>query len=184
MLSRLHFGSVLLCFVAVSLASAIIALAWRITRERKKRRTSWKKGRFSKDVFSSSIIHLSGLATIQANENEVVVLCVVRDGEFYLRSFLEHYLNMGVKQIVFLDNGSTDRTLEILKKHRNVSVFQTLLEFKNYELIAKTTTDWTLWKKGTGYYSWMWMSFSNFRDTLIVPSTLWFPTYNAMVTPL
>jgi Glycosyl transferase family 2 len=39
---------------------------------------------------------------------------LVRDGRPYVRSFVEHYSSMGVKHLIFLDNGSTDGTVEAL----------------------------------------------------------------------
>jgi hypothetical protein len=39
---------------------------------------------------------------------------LVRDGRPYVRSFVAHYSSMGVKHLIFLDNGSTDGTVEAL----------------------------------------------------------------------
>lgn len=41
-----------------------------------------------------------------------VVLAVVRDGEDYVDAFVEHYRSLGIRDIVFLDNGSIDGTVQ------------------------------------------------------------------------
>ena len=52
---------------------------------------------------------------------ELLVISVVRNGELYIRSFLDHYRAMGVRHFVFLDNESTDRTVEMLCAHEDVT---------------------------------------------------------------
>ena len=56
--------------------------------------------------------HVHGPTRISYDLNELLVISVVRNGELYIKSFLDHYRSMGVKHFVFLDNGSTDRTVE------------------------------------------------------------------------
>src|SRR5215204_5744539 len=68
---------------------------------------------------------------------ELVVLCVLRDGRPYVRSFVEHYTSMGVKHMVFLDNGSTDGTVETLQEYDNVTVFRTTMPFRIYQLYMR-----------------------------------------------
>ena len=55
-----------------------------------------------------------GPGEVAYGTDEVVVLVVVRDGRAYVRSFVEHYRALGAKHLVFLDNGSTDGTVEAL----------------------------------------------------------------------
>jgi Glycosyl transferase family 2 len=81
----------------------------------------------------NSIEHLYGPKEVTYAEDELVLLCLLRDGRPYLKSFMEHYLSMGVKHLFFMDNGSTDGTVEALKEYDNVTVLQTGLPFKNYE---------------------------------------------------
>src|SRR5215212_4440670 len=97
----------------------------------------------------SHIRHLHGPEEVTYTPDELVVVCLVRDGRPYLKSFVEHYFYLGVKHIVFLDNGSTDGTVEVLKNYDNVTVFQTKLPFKEYELFMKqyliTRFGWDRW---------------------------------------
>ena len=65
------------------------------------------------------------------------MISVVRNGEFYVKSFLDHYRSMGVKHFVFLDNGSTDRTVELLCAQEQVTVLQTDAPYNKYENTMK-----------------------------------------------
>ena len=75
-----------------------------------------------------------GPAEVAFGTDEVVVLVVVRDGRPYVGSFVEHYRSLGAKHLVFLDNGSTDGTVEALKGYDGVTVLCTTLPFKRYGL--------------------------------------------------
>jgi len=83
------------------------------------------------------IQHCHGPKRISYEKNEVIVLCLVRNGELYIKSFIEHYFSLGVKHIVFLDNESTDRTISIAKSYKNTSIFRTQKSFKKYKNIMK-----------------------------------------------
>jgi hypothetical protein len=78
-----------------------------------------------------------GPAEVSCGTDEVVVLVVVRDGRAYVRSFVEHYRSLGAKHLVFLDNGSTDGTVEALSEYEDVTVFSTTLPFKRYGLTMR-----------------------------------------------
>src|ERR671912_2732339 len=84
-----------------------------------------------------SVEHLHGPKEIPYDEDELIVVCVVRDGRPYVRSFIEHYFSLGAKHIVFLDNGSTDETVEALKNYENVTVLHTGLLYKHYNVAMK-----------------------------------------------
>ena len=47
-------------------------------------------------LMHSSVEHLHGPAEIPYDENELVVLCRVRDGESLVSAFIEHHLSLGV----------------------------------------------------------------------------------------
>src|SRR5215208_2470211 len=82
----------------------------------------------------NSIEHLYGPEEVPYAADELVLLCLLRDGRPYLKSFVEHHFSLGVKHIFFLDNGSTDGTVEALKGYENVTVLHTGLPFKRYEV--------------------------------------------------
>lgn len=88
-------------------------------------------------ILQASIKHIHGLNKIDYGMDEVIVLCVVRNGELYIKSFIEHYLDLGVKHIVFLDNGSNDDTIAIARNYENVTILQTHCPYKKYETLMK-----------------------------------------------
>src|SRR5215218_3815770 len=81
----------------------------------------------------NSIEHLYGPEEVPYAEDELVLVCLLRDGRPYIKSFVEHHASMGIKHLFFLDNGSTDGTVEALKGYDNVTVLRTGLPFKYYE---------------------------------------------------
>ena len=86
---------------------------------------------------ASSVEHLYGPKQISYGEDELVVLCLVRDGQPYVKSFVDHYFSLGAKHIVFMDNGSSDGTVSAACRYDNVTVLRTKLPFKDYELSMK-----------------------------------------------
>jgi hypothetical protein len=81
----------------------------------------------------SQIRHVHGPEEVTYGLDELVVVCLVRDGRPYLTSFVEHYLSLGVKHIVFLDNGSSDDTVSAAQSYDNVTILRTDLPFKDYK---------------------------------------------------
>ncbi len=78
-----------------------------------------------------------GPGTINYSKNEAIVLCLVKDGETWIHDFILHYTKMGFKHIVFLDNGSTDNTLKIAEKHKNVTLLKTEILFKRNNVLLR-----------------------------------------------
>src|SRR5919107_5819322 len=81
----------------------------------------------------NSIEHLYGPEQVPYAEDELVLVCLLRDGRPYIKSFVEHHTSIGVKHLFFLDNGSTDGTVEALKEYDNVTVLRTALPYKRYK---------------------------------------------------
>src|ERR671914_2643128 len=88
-------------------------------------------------IVHPTVEHLHGPEEVAYGMDELIVLCLVRDGRPYVRSFVEHYFSMGVKHLVFLDNGSTDGTVEALKGYDNVTLLRTMLPYKRYNVAMK-----------------------------------------------
>ena len=82
------------------------------------------------ELLRHSIEHLHGPTEVTYDAEELVVVCIVRDGRPYIRSFINHYFSLGAKHIAFLDNQSADGTVEALKNHDNVTVLRTDLSYK------------------------------------------------------
>ncbi|MCI0562674.1 MAG: glycosyltransferase family 2 protein [Nitrososphaera sp.] len=98
--------------------------------------TKWKH-KIREQIVSLHVTHLCGPKTIQLSNNEAIVTCVVKNGEFYIESFIEHYSQMGFRHIFFLDNGSSDQTVSIAKRHKNVSVWECKLPIDTHQRLFK-----------------------------------------------
>src|ERR671920_53402 len=75
-------------------------------------------------ILEHNVEHLYGPEEVDFEVDELVVLIQVRNGRRYVKPFIEHYFSLGAKHIVFLDNGSTDGTVEALKNYENVPVLR------------------------------------------------------------
>ena len=81
--------------------------------------------------------HVYGPRQISYGLEELLVISVVRNGELYISSFMDHYRSLGVRHFVFLDNSSTDRTIELLCAQDLVTVLQADAPYKKYENTMK-----------------------------------------------
>jgi hypothetical protein len=88
-------------------------------------------------MIRSSVKHLHGPKKIAYARDELVVVCLVRNGRPYVKSFIDHYLTLGAKHMVFLDNDSDDGTVAVARNHERVTVLQTRLPFKKYHYAMK-----------------------------------------------
>ncbi len=66
-----------------------------------------------------------------------MVVTLVRDGETWIEPWLEHYLRLGADEIVVLDNGSIDRTVELALAEPHATVLRSRLPFRAYDSVFK-----------------------------------------------
>lgn len=88
-------------------------------------------------AFPFQVRLMSGPLRVSASAEDLVVVCLVRDGAVYLPEFMRHYRELGARHIVFLDNGSTDGTLELTAREPDVTVFRTFAPYKIYKDVMK-----------------------------------------------
>ena len=81
--------------------------------------------------------HVHGPTVVGYEDDELLVICVVRNGESYVRPFMAHYRALGARHVVFLDNGSTDGTVDRLRGYDGVTVLQTDAPYERYENTMK-----------------------------------------------
>jgi hypothetical protein len=81
--------------------------------------------------------HLYGPQDLRYGVDELLVISVVRNGELHIKSFMEHHLALGIEHFVFLDNGSTDSTVERLRTYPQVTVLWTDAPYEKYENTMK-----------------------------------------------
>jgi hypothetical protein len=88
-------------------------------------------------LLRGKITHVHGPAHVNYGPDELIVITVVRNGALYVKSFMAHYLAMGVAHCVFLDNGSTDGTVDMLREYPRVTVLQTDAPYDRFENTMK-----------------------------------------------
>ena len=88
---------------------------------------------FAPELCLLDLEHLHGPKEVPYGKEELVVVCLVRNGLPWVESFVEHYLSLGVKHIVFLDNDSTDDTVSAASRYGDVTVMRTRLPVNFYE---------------------------------------------------
>jgi Glycosyl transferase family 2 len=93
------------------------------------RRDGGREDQMKEQIVGFEVEHVQGPEAIPYRKNELVVLCLVRDGEPWARSFIEHYFSLGAKHIVLLDNDSTDDTVSVASEYDDVTVLRTKLPF-------------------------------------------------------
>ena len=81
--------------------------------------------------------HVHGPRKIAGGRDELLVLCVVRNGALHVKSFLEHHLALGAAHVVLLDNGSTDATIDLARAYDRVTILRTTCPYRTYETILK-----------------------------------------------
>lgn len=85
------------------------------------------------NLLGSGVTQLRVAAPVEIGPADLTVLCLVRNGAAHLPTFLRYYERLGVKHLVFLDNGSTDETLEMLSACPLATVLSSHLPFSRYE---------------------------------------------------
>ncbi len=80
-----------------------------------------------------SIRHIHGPPRFETATGEVTVVTLIRDGMFYLDEFLDYYRSLGVRHFVFVDNGSTDGTINRIAREPNMIIVQSHLPWGLFE---------------------------------------------------
>lgn len=72
---------------------------------------------------------LDGKRVPHREPGEVWMLMVCKNEELRLPDMLRHHFAMGISRVLMVDNGSTDGTLDILRRDKRIHVFQTKQSF-------------------------------------------------------
>lgn len=81
-----------------------------------------------------SFRRIHGPARVTLPDNAFAVVTLMKNAEWFLPAFLEHHLAVGAAHIVIVDNGSTDRTVEIARAHPRVTVLHNPMPAKRHEV--------------------------------------------------
>jgi len=83
--------------------------------------------------FNKALRHLHGPKTPEIPADEVLAIVLVRNGSYYMDAFFDYYRALGIKHFAFIDNGSTDDTIERLRREPGVILDQCALPLASYE---------------------------------------------------
>ena len=90
------------------------------------------------DVLAArSLRHVTGVQHLRLAPDEVAITCLVKNGEYYIREFIEHHLELGCRHVFIIDNQSTDGTREIASRFNEVSIYTTSLNVGTYQTAIK-----------------------------------------------
>ena len=104
----------------------------RLRNRFKKHIESQRKFALCKDI-KNNITIIKKCKTIKG---EPFVICLLKNGNHFIPSFLNHYTSIGFNNFIFLDNNSDDKSVELLKKH-NVTILQSELPYSKYKWAFK-----------------------------------------------
>ena len=81
----------------------------------------------------ASFSHVHGPRLVHLTDDQVALILVGRDAGYYLAEHIAHHLDLGVHHVVYVDNDSTDNSIEIVKKFPCVTIARTSSNFRYRE---------------------------------------------------
>jgi glycosyltransferase involved in cell wall biosynthesis len=77
--------------------------------------------------------HISGPTFFELGEEEVVCVILGKDIEYYLPYLIAWHQGLGVGKFIYVDNASTDRSLDIAAEHENIIAVRCTAPYKAYQ---------------------------------------------------
>jgi hypothetical protein len=74
---------------------------------------------------------------VSLGANDVAVICMMRNAEYYLNELLHHHRALGARHFVFIDNGSEDGSVALLSEQGDVTVLENRLPVATYENLIR-----------------------------------------------
>ncbi|RYH01222.1 glycosyltransferase family 2 protein [Salipiger sp. IMCC34102] len=82
--------------------------------------------------------HLSGPGIILQDDDDVALVCMLKNGAYYIDELLTHHRALGIRNFLFIDNGSDDRTREMLAGHPYITVVINTLPVATHEALLRS----------------------------------------------
>ena len=83
------------------------------------------------------IRHIYGKRRINYARDELIVVTLAKNAGQHIESFLAHYIRLGVKHIIILDNNSTDDTIVRASAYPKVSILNCSLPFRGFNILMR-----------------------------------------------
>lgn len=113
------------------------------------------------NFIESNTKHIYGPKSIATKNDEVILICLVKNGKYFIQKFIEYYQSKKFKHIIFIDNGSTDDSVNLIKKYNNISIYQCILNHRKYQVPLRqyfikkfTTNKWSLTVDIDEFFDW------------------------------
>lgn len=71
------------------------------------------------------------------NESDVTAIIIGRDSSYFLKENIEHLFSIGVAHIVYVDNLSSDSSIETALSFENITVVVTSAEWSRYQRVIR-----------------------------------------------
>lgn len=81
----------------------------------------------------ASVQLLHGPAMTRLADDEVALILVGRNVGYFLDHHIRHHLALGVSHVVYMDNGSTDNSIEIAKCFPNMTIATCTANFRDHQ---------------------------------------------------
>lgn len=91
------------------------------------------KQRAAERHVSNCVRLLHGPAMTRLKDDQIALVLVGRDVGYFLDHHIRHHLNRGVSHIIYMDNGSTDNSVEIVSRFPNVTIASCTADFRAHE---------------------------------------------------
>lgn len=108
-----------------------------------------------------SFQHVSGPQTVDLGPDEVGLVLLARDVEWFLPAYLEHHFALGAAHILIVDNGSVDRTLDIARRDR-ITVLRSTLPVRRFEVPMRAMAASRVFRSG-------WVMFADADELAELP---------------
>lgn len=80
-----------------------------------------------------SFSHVAGPTRFDLADDDVVLICVGRNTAFYLPTLFEWHRTLGIEKFVYVDNGSSDRSVDVASHQSGTIVARCSASFKDYQ---------------------------------------------------
>ena len=82
--------------------------------------------------------HIAGPRKIRQAKDEVALVCMLKNGTYYVAELIKHHQSIGIENFLFIDNGSDDDTVRLLAQYKNVTVVLNSLPVAKYEIALRS----------------------------------------------
>ena len=80
-----------------------------------------------------SFSHVAGPKRFDLADDEAALVCVGRNTAFYLPTFFDWHRALGIEKFIYVDNGSSDASIEIVSSQPDTIVASCSASFKDHE---------------------------------------------------